>query len=28
VGEDQVNELAARQNLKVVDIQRLLAPNL
>jgi 5-methyltetrahydrofolate--homocysteine methyltransferase len=28
VGEDQVQDLAKRQNLKVVDIQRLLAPNL
>ena len=28
VGEDQVQDLAKRQNLKVADIQRLLAPNL
>jgi 5-methyltetrahydrofolate--homocysteine methyltransferase len=28
VGEDQVQDLAKRQNLKVMDIQRLLAPNL
>ena len=28
VGEDQVHDLAKRQNLKVMDIQRLLAPNL
>ena len=28
VGEDQVHDLAKRQNLKVTDIQRLLAPNL
>jgi 5-methyltetrahydrofolate--homocysteine methyltransferase len=28
VGEDQVQDLAKRQNLKVTDIQRLLAPNL
>jgi len=28
VGEDQVQDLAKRQNLKVVDVQRLLAPNL
>jgi 5-methyltetrahydrofolate--homocysteine methyltransferase len=28
VGEDQVQDLAARQSLKVADIQRLLAPNL
>ena len=28
VGEDQVQDLAKRQNLKVADVQRLLAPNL
>jgi 5-methyltetrahydrofolate--homocysteine methyltransferase len=28
VSEDQVQDLAKRQNLKVSDIQRLLAPNL
>jgi 5-methyltetrahydrofolate--homocysteine methyltransferase len=28
VSEDQVHDLAKRQNLKVSDIQRLLAPNL
>ncbi len=28
VGEDQVHDLAKRQNLKATDIQRLLAPNL
>jgi 5-methyltetrahydrofolate--homocysteine methyltransferase len=28
VSEDQVQDLAKRQNLKVADIQRLLAPNL
>ena len=28
VGEDQLQDLAKRQNLKVADIQRLLAPNL
>ncbi len=28
VGEDQVHDLAKRQNLKISDIQRLLAPNL
>ena len=28
VGEDQVEELAARQGVAVADLQRLLAPNL
>jgi 5-methyltetrahydrofolate--homocysteine methyltransferase len=28
VSEDQVHDLAKRQNLKVSDIQRLLSPNL